>query len=321
MAETLRIATFNADLNRRGPGLLLRDIRSGKDAQVEAVVTVIASAGADVIVLTGMDWDHDALALQALAARLSERGAGYSHLFTARPNTGMSTGLDLDGNGRLGEARDAQGYGRFTGEGGMAVLSRLPILDDRLRDFSALLWDDLPDALIDGAGLAPPARAVQRLSSTAHWDLPLALPGGGALHLWAYHATPPVFDGPEDRNGRRNHDETALWLRYLEGRLPQVPADAPFVILGDANLDPEKGEGRHEALRALLAHPAVQDPLAGLPTVDWPDTGPRRVDYVLPAAELQVTGAGVLWSTEGLLAGAVAKASRHRLVWVDVTLP
>ena len=29
------------------------------------------------------------------------------------------------------------------------------------------------------------------------------------------HPTPPAFDGPEDRNGRRNHDEIRFWSDYL----------------------------------------------------------------------------------------------------------
>ena len=126
----------------------------------------------------------------------------------------MATGQDMDGNGHTGEPRDAQGYGRFSGTDGMAVLSRYPLLADEARDFSAMLWRDLPDALIAGADLSPQAEAAQRLSTTAHWDLPVLLPDGQRLHLWAWAATPPVFDGLEDRNGRRNHDEAALWLRY-----------------------------------------------------------------------------------------------------------
>lgn len=39
----------------------------------------------------------------------------------------MQTGFDVDGNGWIGDARDAQGFGLFSGNGGMAVLSRLPI--------------------------------------------------------------------------------------------------------------------------------------------------------------------------------------------------
>jgi hypothetical protein len=347
-AETLRLATFNADLTREGPGLLLQDLRRGDSSQIAAVVEVIAATSPDVLLLTGIDWDHDLLALHALEARLAEAGAGYGHLFALRPNSGLTTGLDLNADGRLGGPRDAQGYGRFLGEGGMALLSRLPVDAAGARDFSAFLWRDLPDALRDGAGLSPEALALQRLPTTGHWDVPLRLPQGGALHVLAFLATPPVFDGQEDRNGRRNHDEAAFWLRYLEGALPWAPPPAPFVLIGDANLDPTDGEGRPQALRALLAHPALQDPAPrstggplaaatqggpnvtqsgdpALDTADWPeagDLGNRRVDYVLPSATLAVTAAGVVWPAPGEpLAKAAETASRHRLVWVDVTLP
>ncbi|MDP1668848.1 endonuclease/exonuclease/phosphatase family protein [Phaeovulum sp.] len=348
LAETLRFATFNADLSRAGPGLLLQDLRRGSSAQVAAVVAIIAATSPDVLLLTGIDWDHDLLALRALEAALAAKGAGYGYLYAPRPNAGMATGFDLDGDGRLGGARDAQGYGRFTGEGGMALLSRLPILAGEARDFSGFLWRDLPDSLLSGAGLSPEIEAALRLSSMGHWDVPLRLPGGGTLHVLAFMATPPVFDGPEDLNGRRNHDEAAFWLRYLEGALPQQPPSAPLVLMGDANLDPVDGEGRPGALRALLAHPSLQDPApasaggvaaaaaqggpnatqAGDPardTVDWPETGDlgnRRVDYVLPWAAAKVRGSGVVWPAPGApLAETAEAASRHRLVWVDIDFP
>jgi len=58
---------------------------------------------------------------------------------------------------------------------------------------------------------------------------------------------------------------------------------------------------------------------------DWPDEdgpGNLRVSYVLPSRDLQVRDAGVLWPAPGApLAEAVAAASRHRLVWVDLALP
>jgi hypothetical protein len=347
-AEPLRLATYNADLTRDGPGLLLQDLRRGTSRQVSAVVEVIAAASPDVLLLTGIDWDHDLLALSALEAALAAKGAGYGYLFAPRPNAGQPTGLDLNGDGRLGGPRDAQGYGRFSGEGGMALLSRLPIVAEEARDFSGFLWRDLPDALLEGAGLSHEAQAVLRLSSMGHWDVPLRLANGGTLHVLAFLATPPVFDGPEDLNGRRNHDEAAFWLRYLEGRLPAPPPTAPFVLMGDANLDPVDGEGRPQALHALLAHTALQDPApqsagglvasaaqggpnlaqsgdAALDTVDWPETGDlgnRRVDYVLPWAGAKVTAAGVVWPAPGApLAEAAAAASRHKLVWVDIDWP
>lgn len=316
---------------------MLRDIEGGKDAQIAAVVQVIAEAAPDVLLLTGFDWDYDGRALAALRARLAEAGQDYPHSFAPQPNTGVPTGRDMDGNGRLGEPRDAQGYGRFTGADGMALLSRVPIFAEESRDFSGFLWRDLPEGLIAGAELAPEAAAVQRLSTTAHWDVALRLPGNRRLHLLAWSATPPVYDGPEDRNGRRNRDEAAFWLRYLDGRLPEAPPPPPYVLLGDANLDPADGEGRRDALDDLLRDPRLQDPRPASPgaraaadpgqrgdpaldTADYdPPTGNLRVEYILPSADLRVDGAGVIWPEDP--AAAAITASRHRLIWVDITLP
>ncbi len=241
-AETLRVATYNADLTRKGPGLLLRDILTGKDPQVEAAAQVIAAVAADVVLLTGIDYDLDGVALAAFAKRIGADGVDYPHHLSLRPNTGMATGLDLDGDGRTGGPGDAQGFGGFAGEGGMAILSRLPL--GKATDYSAFLWRDLPRNLMEGAGLSAEAGAVQRLSTTGHWAVPVQLPAGGEITLLAWLATPPVFDGPEDRNGRRNHDETAFWLRLMDGALPFAPPGGPFVLLGDANLDPADGDGR-----------------------------------------------------------------------------
>lgn len=338
----LRIASYDPELSRDGPGLLLRDLRRGADPQIAAVISVLLAARPDVLLLTGFDWDHQGTALRAFAAELAGRGLVYDHLYAPRPNSGMPTGLDMDGNGRTGEARDAQGYGRFSGQNGMALLSRLPIERSHSRDFSGFLWRDLPDTLIDGAGLSAPVRKVQRLSSTGHWDVALRLPAGGRLHLWAYAATPPVFDGPEDRNGRRNHDETAFWGRYVEGRLKERPAPgAPYVVLGQVALDPDDGEGRPETLRTLLL--ALGDPRPGSPGAEaeaqaqaagarqgrdpalataryGPPTGNLRLDYVLPAPALEVVQSGVWWPA-GPAGETAARASRHRLVWVDIRLP
>ncbi|WP_332872687.1 endonuclease/exonuclease/phosphatase family protein [Albibacillus kandeliae] len=220
-AQTVRIATFNAELSREGPGLMLRDIRAG-DAQTAAVAEVIALARPDVIALQGIDWDLDGVALSALAEAVAERGLVLPHRFAAQPNAGLASGLDLDGDGRLGGPGDSQGYGAFTGQGGLAVLSRLPI--GEVRDFSALLWAEQPGARlpVHADGMPFPsaeAQEVQRLSSTAHWVVPVMLPDGSRLDVLTFHAAPPVFDGPEDRNGLRNADEIALWGRYLNGTL------------------------------------------------------------------------------------------------------
>ncbi|MCJ8140679.1 endonuclease/exonuclease/phosphatase family protein [Falsirhodobacter halotolerans] len=309
LADTVRIATYNAGLSRKGPGLLLQDIWT-RDAQVLAAAAMVGATDADVILLTDVDWD---LNLTALAAFNDLLDAPYPHVFARLPNSGMATGLDLNLDGQRGGPDDAQGFGFFSGDGGMAVLSRYPI--GAVRDFSDVLWADLPDALLFD-GMTEDARAVQRLSSTAHWEVEVILPSG-PLRLLAFHATPPVFDGPEDRNGRRNHDEIVFWADLIEGRLPFPPPDGPFVILGDANADPVRGDGLRAGIDRLLTHPALQDPeaLTDRPTAEYDSAGPLRVDYILPQAGLTVTGAGLI---DGPLA---REASSHWPIWVEIDRP
>ncbi len=266
-AEPFRVAICNVELPRNGPGLLLRDILEG-DPQVEAVAAVVARLDPDILLLIGVDWDLDGLALAALRRPLAEAGADYPaplrrpaehrHGHRARPGRRR----------RPATPRDAQGYGRFAGEGGMALLSRLPIGEGDVRDFSDLLWRDLPGAELprdaDGAPFFPPRRrrcsgSRPPATGTCRWSCPR----GSEIRVWAFHATPPVFDGPEDLNGLRNRDEARSGSRYLDGAVRSATAPtAAFVLLGDANLDPADGDGRPDAIEALLADPRLQDPRA-----------------------------------------------------------
>ncbi len=315
-AETLRVATFNTELYRDGPGLLLRDILRGEDAQISAVTDLIASVNPHIIALQGFDYDLEGRALAAFADALEVKGAPYPYRFAAPPNAGRMTDLDLDADGKTGGPRDAQGYGRFFGQGAMAVLSQHPIAVAEVQDFSTILWRDLPGNLYpmtdDGPFGGADVHAIQRLSSHGHWVLPIDHPEHGRIHILTYHASPPVFDGPEDRNGRRNHDETAFWSLYLDGTLGPAPTES-FVLMGDANADPNGGDGRHEAISALLSDPRLSDPLGPGPTVEWDGVGALRVDYVLPSADWRVLASG---KTD-----PDPDASRHQLFWVDLTRP
>lgn len=334
-AETLRVATWNVGLDRLGPGLLVQDLLEAEDAQLAAIARVLRALDADILLLTAVDYDRKGVALGLLAESLAKEGKGYPYRFALRPNTGMQTGFDVDGNGRVGDPRDAQGFGLFSGQGGMAVLSRLPIDGDGARDFSAFLWRDLPGAMLP-EGMEPGLAGMQRLATTGFWEVPVVTETG-PLYLLAWHATPPVFDGPEDRNGRRNHDEAAFWRLFLAGDLPMPPPKGPFVLLGDGNLDPMDGDGLRAGIAALLADPALQDPAArgthdrsepdqaGDPALDtaiYDDLGGLRLDYVLPSQRVVVTGAGVLWPAEDdPLWPDLMAASHHFPVWVDIELP
>ena len=332
VAGTLRVATWNVELSRDGPGLLLRDILRGEDAQASAVAHIIAEVAPDILLLQNVDYDMELRALSALRDLIAAQGMQYDTVFALLPNSGMATGLDMDGDGRLGEPEDAQGYGAFLGQGGMAILSRYPVDMAGIQDMSAILWRDLPQAMlpmVDGMPFpSAEAQKVLRLADKAQWAVPV-LHDSGPVTLLAFHANPPVFDGPEDRNGRRNHDQLRFWQHYLDGVFGTAP-QGRFVLLGHANQDRDKSEGIKAGIRGLLSDPRLTDPVPvrdntppGDPpeaTVDWPRVDPSqmRVSYVLPSRDWVIEASGVHWPITGEGAKRLETASRHRMVWVDL---
>jgi Endonuclease/Exonuclease/phosphatase family len=344
--RSARFATFNASLNRAAEGELVADLSTPDDPQAQAVAEVIQRVRPDVLLINEFDFDA-----QGLAARLFQRnylsighhGAkpiSYRYRFVAPSNTGIPSGFDLDNNGTVGGPNDAFGFGAYPGQFGMAVFSRYPILRDRVRTFQLFLWKDMPGALLpDDPATPAPADwyspeelAVFRLSSKSHWDLPV-LVGGKVIHTLVSHPTPPVFDGPEDRNGTRNHDEIRLWADYVlpsrsgylyddQGHQGGLKPGAQFVIMGDQNADPFDGDSVAGAAQQLLDNPRVNTSVTptspggpeqaalqgganlthrGDPAfdtadfVDVPGPGNLRVDYVLPSRNLRILDAGVFW--------------------------
>lgn len=339
-AEAIRIVSFNAGLSRKGPGLLVRDLLKGEDPQIAGIVARIVALGPDILVLQSFDYDHDGVALSLFKDRLRDVGHDMSYHFAARPNSGTPTGFDLDRDGRYGMARDAQGYGLFSGQGGLAILSRFPIDMDAVQDFSTVLWKDLPDArwplTPKGDYYSEEEKNVLRLHNVAAWDVPVLLPSG-PVYLLVSQAGPPVFDGPEDRNGLRNGDEIAFWTRYIAGDMfnGQGLRSARFVLAAGLNNDPQDGDGLKPTLDELLGRPELIDPeprsegaaLAadpdhlgdpGLDTVDWgadPGPGNLRVSYILPSVDFEVVKSGVHWPTES---ASERTGTPHRPVWVDL---
>jgi len=365
----VRCATFNVAMHRQQPGALLAELQGGDCEQARRVAAIVQQNEIDVLLLCELDHDDAGAAAAAFADRylaVSQDGLPpirFDHRFVAPVNTGLPSGLDLDGDGRTGGPGDAWGYGAFPGQYGMALLSRHPILADRARTFRELRWSAMPQALRPAGTYDDATWARLRLSSKSHWDVPIGIGSVGeqhVVHVLCCHPTPPVFDGPEDRNGCRNHDEIRFWVDYLTpgrdgwivddaGVAGGLPRGAPFVLLGDLNCDPVDGDARRAALAALLAHPAVFDPEPrseggaeaaqrqwgmnhghrgdpALDTGDFPDEegagpGNLRLDYVLVARTLRTFGNGVHWPPAREPASRRIDASDHRLVWVDVGAP
>jgi hypothetical protein len=344
--RSARFATFNASLNRAAAGELVADLSTPDDVQAQAVAEVIQRVRPDVLLINEFDFDAAGSAARLFqrnylsVGRNGARPISYRYRFVAPSNTGIPSGFDLDNNGIVGGPNDAFGFGAYPGQFGMAVFSRYPILRHRVRTFQLFLWKDMPGALLpdDPATPAPadwysPAElAVFRLSSKSHWDLPVLI-GGRVIHALVSHPTPPVFDGPEDRNGTRNHDEIRLWSDYVlssrsgyiyddQGRQGGLKPGARFVIMGDQNADPLDGDSVAGAAQQLLDNPRVNTSLTptspggpeqaalqgganlthrGDPAfdtadfVDVPGPGNLRVDYVLPSRNLRMLAGAVFW--------------------------
>ncbi|WP_298259226.1 endonuclease/exonuclease/phosphatase family protein [uncultured Litoreibacter sp.] len=309
-ADTYRILTYNTGLSRDGPGLLVRDLL--KD-EPDPDLLRIAELRPDVAVLQNVDFDHDQVAVKLIQKRLRTLGHEMPHAFTARPNTGIDSGFDLDRNGKLGQPRDMLGYGRFAGQGGMLLLSRFPLADDVI-DLSGLLWrDEEPTTLPKENYFSEGALGVLPLHSVAAWDVGIRMPGG-PLRVLMSHASTPVFDGPEDRNGLRNAAELQFWHRYIAQ--PHL-RDMHLILAGTLNNDPIAGEGLKPPLINLLSHRGLQDPSPKRPdgqleTAQWASGLALRVDYILPSPHLGVRAAGIEQ------APFTERGTRHFPVWIDV---
>jgi hypothetical protein len=345
--EEVRFATFNASLNRFNAGDLINDLSTPDDVQAKAVAEIIQRTRPAVLLINEFDYDAQGEAAQLFQDNYlsaSQNGADpieYEFRFVAPSNTGIPSGRDLDKSGTIGGPGDAFGFGFFPGQYGMAVYSMYPIDDANIRTFQNFLWKDMPGAMLpvnpDGTSYYDAGDlAIFRLSSKSHWDIPVQI-GGKTVHFLTSHPTPPVFDGPEDRNGTRNNDEIRFWADYVipsrsgyiyddnGGQGGITPGD-PFVIAGDQNSDPFDGDSVPGSIQQLLDHPLVNTKVTpdseggpeqailqddnndfhlGDPAFDTADfsestfggPGNLRADYVLPRKQLRITDAGVFWPT------------------------
>ena|GEM_PF-45076 len=292
----LRVATFNASLNRSAEGELVADLSTPGNRQAQTVAEIIQRNAPDVLLINEFDFVAGNQAVDLFRDNYLEIGQNtlglaegaapiaYGYAFTAPSNTGIASGFDLDNNGQVvttpgaaGYGNDALGFGNYPGQFGMAFFSKYPILTDQIRTFQTFLWKDMPGArLPDDPNTAAPADwyspeelEVLRLSSKSHWDIPV-LVDGEVIHFIVAHPTPPTFDGPEDRNGLRNADEIRFISDYVTpgqgdyiyddaGNFGGLEPGARFVIMGDMNADPHDGDSTDDAILQLLDNPVIDD--------------------------------------------------------------
>ncbi len=366
----LRVATYNSSLFRDQDDKLVQDLVGGQNEQAKKIAEVIQRVRPDVMLVNEFDYDAEGKAAASFIKEYLAVGQNgcepmeFAYHFTAPVNTGKPSGRDLDHNGSPGGAADAIGYGKHEGEYGMLVLSRFPIDKEHVRTLQNFLWRNMPGAMLpkDPKTGQPffndDDLAVQCLSSKSMWDIPISVPNanggtGFVLHLICSHPTPPVFDGPEDRNGCRNHDEIRLLADYIGGEKGKyliddkdvaggLADDALFVIVGDLNSDPIDGESVPGTMDQLLKHPRVNSSFtpssAGGKLATEQKTNPKavgrgdpahdtsnfgnfknlRIDYALPSKGLKVIDGAVFWPAPGEPGSGAIEATDHRAVWINV---
>jgi Endonuclease/Exonuclease/phosphatase family len=388
MASSFRIATFNTSLSPNGQNQLIQALaKTSSDPeyntpgtltyQARQIAEVIQRIDPDIILLNEFNYDPTnptgaATLFQQNFLSVGQNVSGsatpansiaFTEFFvrpdnTTNPfNTGIFSGfaLNVQQGGPIPQppletpqyANTSWGFGFYPGQYGMVVYSKYPILEQQARTFQNFLWKDMPGNLLPTDWYSPGAAALFPLSSKSHWDLPIEV-NGEIVHVLASHPTPPVFDGPEDRNGRRNHDEIRLWSDYItpgqgnyiyddKGVFGGLTPSARFVIMGDQNADPFDGDSRDKAINQLLDNPLVntsftpgslggvqyagRDPNhIGNPFFDTAAfVGGLRVDYVLPSSNLGITGGEVFWPIDGSPLASLNDASDHHAVVLNLT--
>lgn len=339
--QKIRVATFNVALDRKQAGQLARELQIGS-AQARNLAAILQHIRPDIVLLNEFDHDgsgsddgtpNDSHLRRFCADYLAcgEQAIDYPYRYIVPTNTGLVAPLALHRAGEASLPQDGLGFGHFHGQYGMAVLSRFPLLVEKMRSFQHFLWRDMPKAKLphtpkEGDYYRPAVLDILPLSSKNHLDLPVLLPNGRVLHVLACHPSPPIDEGAERRNSCRNHDELRLWHDYIRpersaylyddnGVVGGLAPQSDFVILGDLNADPLDGDGFREAISRLLRDPLLNQAVAvgdlrpkaqggyslklrqtrsGSPKY-WTHSQGLRLDYVLPSARLNATASGVYW--------------------------
>ncbi|OBU27112.1 endonuclease [Photobacterium kishitanii] len=280
----------------------------------------------------------------------------YPYRLCPATNTGLLTGVDLNNDGIISLPADGMGFGHFHGNFGFVLLSKYPIQDHNIRSWQHMLWNNMPKSLIPRDFYSPEAVNILRLSSKNHIVIPIQFEQQ-VINLVCCHPTPPVFDGPERRNAKRNNDEiqlvcdiidNAAYLKDDSGKTGGLSNEQPFIVLGDLNADVIDGDGLKAPIKHLLSHTRINQQVSHGPLTpksmggseyrpwqrrkgrsnEWTHLGGMRLDYVLPSANLITLETGVFWPEKDhplrhLMLDDKGRekpiaGSDHRLVWVDI---
>ncbi len=369
-SDTLRIATFNIEDVRASdvahPGHRRLRMIAGIIRVLDADIILLNEIAVGQSVTGEQVAASESVASAFVRSFLDQPGGKKYAVFQPLSNTGVHSGYDLDNNGMVSSVfaeprqaswsgnppaqtdadrefgNDSWGFGTFPGQYAMALLVRegLTIAHDDIRTYRTFPWSSMPDALRPSYTSGRPWYTDAEwnempLSSKTHAVVPVDIRQGRRLNLVISHPTPPAFDGPEERNKRRNHDEIRLLRAILDdapflvdddGVPGGLSGDAPFVVMGDLNADPDEGSTINNPVKHYLLDDsrivggfvptADSAGVARYPGLDPDDTSRfgLRVDYVLPSRHFQLLGGGMIRLDPS------EAPSDHFPVFVDVVL-
>ena len=362
--DTIRFASYNVSLFGSSEGLIANQLQSADQfIKFKRLATVIQSVQPDVLVLMEFDFDSTGQSIVDFNDKLlnvsqnGDEAIDYQYTYQIESNTGVISPVDLSGDGQIKLPDDAYGFGQFPGQYASAILSKYELDINNIRSFKNFIWKDMPNAALpvnsDGSSYySEDALNEFRLSSKNHIDIPIVFSENKTVHALISHPTPPVFDGAEDRNGKRNHDEIRLWSDYInnesylvddKGAIGGLDASSSFIVFGDLNADPLDGDSFDGAINQLLNNSRVNQAVANGDLIPSSNGGAEhnrnsgdmgdpkndtsffglRVDYVLPSSDLEALTTGVFWpseSEEGHILVDNGAASDHLMVWADLVI-
>ncbi len=298
----IRVAQFNVAMSFPKEGQLYQELDKHRvegthQLRFQRIAATLQQIRPDILLLCEFDHQADDRGYSSIDLFLSEycgteqlgqKAIDYPYRYLAPSNTGTTLATALTGKSEPRLPEDGVGFGCYPGHFNFVLLSKYPIKEDEVMSWRQLAWANKEDHSMPSNYYVEAIANELKLSSKNHIKLPLDI-NGQQLNLVYCHPTPPVFDGEEQRNFRRNSDEIKLlvdildnadylrqyeqeqvgYIEIIEDENNRYPSkhnekkpqpdlvDGPFVILGDLNNDVLDGDGDKAAMTRLLKHSRI----------------------------------------------------------------
>lgn len=315
--SSLRVATIATNLSGENPEDLYRELLGGADAEASRVADAITAAKPDVVVLTGMDAEPNAVAAfqaEYLGSDQDERpNVYYPYSYLAVGVKGQQSGADLDDDRVVGGPGDAWGQGAFNEQASTVVLSRYPIDQAAVSSVTELKWKDVEGNRLKDSNLKGALAASIPVMNNGLWDIPIEFQSE-RIHVVAAQTEP--LESSYNFAAPRQNDELKVVSDYLngaeyvrtdQGKQAKPLSDQRVVLTGSLAQRSDSFAG----VDALAQQLGADEPLNSsgnylIPSQNWSIVGQGRIGGPAPAAFQPLPGAtpDVVESSE--------------LIWTDI---